>query len=60
MSTPNIDYLREQVTKLKALLDDPHPGLSTWCAMYGECMKSISYFWGATEDIGIKATIEKP
>lgn len=28
--TPNLDELRHQVDTLKALLDDPHPGLVSW------------------------------
>lgn len=43
--TPNIDYLREHVGKLKALLDDPHPGLFTWCAAFEKHMQAISDFW---------------
>lgn len=45
LSTPNLDYLREQVRKLKDLLDDPQPGLMSWCEAYGERMKAISNFW---------------
>lgn len=44
-STPNIDYLLEQVSKLKALLEDPQLGLASWCQMYGERMQAISDFW---------------
>lgn len=43
--TPNLDYLREEVRRLKLLLDDPHPGNFAWCEMYGKCMKNISDFW---------------
>lgn len=45
--TPNIDYLKEQVTVLKQLLDDPHPGLTTWVEMYGKRMQAISDFWNS-------------
>ena len=44
-STPNLDYLREQVTQLKGLLDNPHPGMATWCAAYARNMKAINDFW---------------
>lgn len=47
--TPNIDYLREQVAKLKMLLDDPQPGLASWAQMYGERMQAISDFWNEVE-----------
>jgi hypothetical protein len=47
--TPNIAFLREQVDGLKRLLDDPHPGLSTWAKMYGDRMQALSNFWNAEE-----------
>lgn len=50
LDTANLEYLREQVTKLKALLDDPHPGFSTWMAFYGERMQAISDFWNSESD----------
>lgn len=37
--------LTERVRKLNALLQDPHPGLSTWCGFYAEHMQAISEFW---------------
>jgi hypothetical protein len=43
--TPNLDYLREEVTKLKELLDDPQPGHMAWCGFYNERMTNISNFW---------------
>ena len=43
--TPVIDELRNHVEHLKALLDDPHPGLSSWCESYNARMQSISDFW---------------
>ena len=44
-ATPNLGYLREQADDLKRLLDDPHPGLASWVAMYDQRMKSIADFW---------------
>lgn len=44
-TTPNLDYLREQVTALKNLLDDPQPGLASWVMLYGEKMQAITDFW---------------
>lgn len=41
----NLDYLREEVRKLKALLDDPHPGLMSWMYMYRDQMNFITEFW---------------
>ena len=43
--TPNIDYLLSEVTKLKELLEDPHPGLASWVDMYFLRMKNINDFW---------------
>jgi hypothetical protein len=43
--TPNLDDLREQVNGLKALLDDPHPGLHTWIGFYAKRMQAIADFW---------------
>lgn len=48
MSETTEEYLnrvRDEVRKLKSLLDDPQPGLSTWCIFYAERMKAISVFW---------------
>ena len=45
--TPNIDWLREEVNKLKSLLDDPHPGLSTWNEFYISQVKKLMNFWNA-------------
>lgn len=43
--TPNIDYLLSEVTMLKILLEDPHPGLISWVDMYFLRMKNINDFW---------------
>lgn len=40
----NIDELRGKVAKLLALLEDPHPGLSSWCGFYGEVTNEIMDF----------------
>jgi hypothetical protein len=39
--TPNLDFLRGEVNKLKDLLDDPHPGLSTWNMAVANCLDKI-------------------
>lgn len=52
--TPNIDFLREEVNKLKYLLDNPQPGLMSWCKLYGERMQSISDFWNTEPGEDIK------
>jgi len=49
--TPKLDELKEHVRKLSALLQDPHPGLSTWCGFYAEQMQAISEFWNQP-DVG--------
>ena len=43
----NIDWLREKVRQLKALLDDPQPGLSSWHMMYEKRMQDINDFWAS-------------
>lgn len=40
-----LEELRANVGRLKALLDDPHPGLATWCECYGRAMQAVSDFW---------------
>lgn len=47
VSSLTFDDLTEQVRRLNVLLQDPQPGLSTWCMMYGECMKAIDEYWNA-------------
>lgn len=42
-------YLLSEVTKLKALLEDPHPGLAPWVEMYCLHMENISDFWNDKE-----------
>lgn len=44
-SSLRLDSLREQVSKLKSLLDDPQPGLMSWSLAYGECMTAITGTW---------------
>jgi len=44
-NTPNLDYLKEEVRKLHALLDDPHPGLFTWREAYADQAKVLMEFW---------------
>jgi hypothetical protein len=48
--TPNLDYLKQRVSELNELLDDPHPGLAVWVQMYGERMQAISDFWNKSEE----------
>ncbi len=40
-----LEELKIEVDKLKHLLDDPQPGLASWCMLYGECMTNINNFW---------------
>lgn len=44
-NTPNLDHLKVLVNRLKALLDDPQPGMASWVQMYGETMSQIVDFW---------------
>jgi hypothetical protein len=46
--TPNLDFLRDRVNKLKKLLDDPHPDLFTWRQMLQDRMDEITGFWTGT------------
>lgn len=41
----DIEILKGQIVRLKNLLDDPHPGLSTWAGAFGELMEAISKNW---------------
>ena len=48
MSKEDEDYLtrlHEHVRRLNVLLDDPHPGLSTWCLMYDREMQYVADAW---------------
>ncbi len=48
ISTPiDLEELKGIVNRLKNLLDDPHPGLTTWCEAYGKRMQQLSDFWNA-------------
>lgn len=44
---PNIDYVQHLATALKALMDDPHPGLASWQWAYGTTMQKLSDFWNS-------------
>ncbi|MEK9207591.1 MAG: hypothetical protein AAB922_03855 [Patescibacteria group bacterium] len=48
-ATPNLGYLREQADALKRLLDDLHPGLASWVAMYERRLKAITEFWAESD-----------
>ncbi len=45
MQINNNEELKNAVHRLDAMLQDPHPGLSTWCQIYGELMQAIVKFW---------------
>jgi hypothetical protein len=40
-----IPELTERINKINALLDDPHPGLGTWCAFLGQRMGELIAAW---------------
>jgi len=42
--TPNFDELKRLATNLKALLDDPHPGLISWGMALTSDIEAISKF----------------
>ncbi len=37
--------IKVHVDRLQKLLDDPQPGLSVWCDMYGRELAWLSNFW---------------
>lgn len=41
----NLAELKVHVDRLKHLLDDPQPGLITWCTMFGRTIESIANWW---------------
>lgn len=41
----NLAELKVHVDRLKHLLDDPQPGLVTWCLMFGKTIQSITNWW---------------
>lgn len=43
--TPNLDYIKEEVGKLKSLLDDAHPGMREWWLAYGKQVEKLLSFW---------------
>lgn len=45
MNDTELEKLKEHVNKLKSLLDDPHPGISSWISAYVCQMKFIADFW---------------
>jgi hypothetical protein len=48
--TPALDYLRDQVSKLNALLQEPETGLFTWHEMVNERLNNISNFFHRKND----------
>lgn len=44
-ATPRLDEIRDHVSKLKCLLDDPQPELASWAQLYHERMTAINDFW---------------
>jgi hypothetical protein len=45
MPQDKLDPLRSNVDRLKALLDDPQPGLMTWNEAVGKRWEAISEMW---------------
>jgi len=40
-----MEELKDHVAKLNSLLQDPHPGLSTWCEFYYKHIQWIVDYW---------------
>ncbi len=38
---PNLDALKQSISFIQALLEDPHPGLSSWCAALSRAIDNI-------------------
>lgn len=52
--TPNLDFLKQEVSRLKKLLDNPYPDVAAWREDYGKCMSEIVDFytsWKRIEEV---------
>jgi hypothetical protein len=45
MNDKQLEYIRNEVNKLKQLLDNPEPGLYTWMVMVGDQLKKVGDFY---------------
>src|SRR4051812_4446367 len=48
---PNLERLKELNQKLKALLDDPQPGLSSWQALVDSNLQAIALYVAPLKEI---------
>ncbi len=46
----SFSHIKDLNRRLTALLDDPHPGLMSWCQEYATVMQTISDFWNRKEE----------
>lgn len=46
-----IAWLKNEVDQLQGLLNDPQPGLASWCIMFAERMNKISTYWKQGYDV---------
>ena len=44
-SMPDFDELKKHVDCMKKLLDDPQPGIFSWCGFLGEHWKKVADMW---------------
>jgi hypothetical protein len=49
--TPNVDLLLNEVSKLKALLEDAHPGLTTWRELYEKRLNAVASWSPVNADL---------
>lgn len=42
---PDFKKLKEHVDKMQDLLNDPHPGLYTWCFALGKQWQKVAEMW---------------
>lgn len=40
---------RDVIRRLNVLLNDPQPGLATWCLMFGSAMDELTAFWACPQ-----------
>jgi hypothetical protein len=45
----SIEKYRELVRQLSVLLEDPQPGLMTWCTMFADTMDRLADLWNVQE-----------
>lgn len=55
---PDFDKLKHHTERLLDLLNDPHPGLFSWCVFVSEHWRSIADLWDDTSVCAIETEKE--